>query len=74
MVTETPIEDRPTRDIFELADGMRHWWNDDNADHEQRDAYELLRLRGHSQDHDRYVADLEECVRVLYDRYEREAL
>jgi hypothetical protein len=65
------MENRSTRDLFETADGMRHWWNDDNPESEQRIQYETLSMHGRSVAHDVYVADLEAIVAELYQRYER---
>jgi len=58
------------RELLELADGMRHWWNDDNPDGEQLQAYNMV-AKGHRGKHDKYVADLEDIVAELYERYER---
>ena len=74
-----------TRELFELADGMRHWWNDDNPGTEQHMAYvalgvlgEIVEVTGRLDEahHERiksfekYISDLEECVFALYQRYE----
>ena len=64
------IEGMSTRDVFELADGMRHWWNDDNPEPEQQAAYTAL-ANGDTSQHERYVSDLEGCVAELYERFER---
>lgn len=75
-----------TREVFELADGMRHWWNDDNPDERQHEHYVALGVLGEivavtgrlDEDHleriqtfERYISDLEECVHALYQRYEQ---
>jgi hypothetical protein len=68
-----PVDEESTRTLFEVADGMRHWWNDDNPDDEQQAAYDDLRLGAEpsSRDqHDKYVADLEDIVAELYSRFE----
>jgi len=57
------------RDLYELADGIRHWWNDDNPEAEQVREYRILANGGRAR-HDRYVADLEACVAEMYRRYE----
>jgi hypothetical protein len=66
---DIPIEDASTRELFELADGMRHWWNDDNPEADQLEAYDALAM-GSTPEHDKYVGDLEAIVAVLYDRFE----
>ena len=58
------------RELYEFADGMRHWWNDDNPDEDQRKEYDLLRY-GSTATHDRYVLDLEACVAEMYQRWEK---
>jgi hypothetical protein len=66
-----PWENASTRELFETADGMRHWWNDDNPEEDQEIAYATLRFSGRTRAHDVYVADLEAIVAELYQRYER---
>lgn len=57
------------RELYEMADGMRHYWNDDNPEKEQMIDYRMLAM-GVRIRHDRYVADLEACVAEMYRRYE----
>ena len=73
------------RELYELADGMRHWWNDDNAEDEQVEAYEALQVFGQVvndlegldpptvkwiEKWEKYVMDLEACVAEMYCRFE----
>lgn len=79
------VEEMSTRMLFELADGMRHWWNDDNPEQEQLEHYSAVAGLGElvdfvsTQDEEahariqtfeQYIVDLEAIVGELYRRYE----